>query len=79
MPTCKIMFDMRGQTPEFKKGFMAALDWFDGVAQGQEAIQLEFSSKDFAMISLDDGGANDNRTYHVRNGHMVFESLGVEV
>ncbi len=79
MPTCKIMFDLRGQSQEFKDGFKAALDWFDGVAQGQETIQLEHSGEDYAMISFDDGGTNDNRTFRIKRGKVVFSALGVEV
>lgn len=79
MASCKIMFDMRRQTPEFIAGVMAALDWFDGVPQGDETISLEFSDRNHAMLSMNDGGSNDNRTFRVKKGKFKFESLGVEL
>ena len=72
----KVNFEMKNASKEFRDGFVAALDFLDGV----ESISLDFAinkGKDVG-ITFDDGGDNDNRTYRLRKGKLEFESTGVE-
>ncbi|OPZ65951.1 MAG: hypothetical protein BWY85_00118 [Firmicutes bacterium ADurb.Bin506] len=76
----KVNFDLTNASPEFRKGFIAALAFFDGVPQGEASISHDFTDKSKAHtgITFDDGGDNDNVTYKVKRGKLVADSIGVE-
>jgi hypothetical protein len=73
-----INFDLTNASQEFRKGFKAAIDFFDGVPQGKNTISYDFSTENHVGITIDDGGNNDNRTYKIMRGKLKFDSFGVE-
>lgn len=76
----KVNFNLEKCSPEFRDGFLAALNFFDGCPQGKKCISHDFTTKDKDVtgITLDDGGDNDNVTYKIRRKKIVFDSTGVE-
>lgn len=73
-----INFDLTNASPEFRKGFLAALDFLDGMPQGDKTISWDFTTANHTGITIDDGGDNDNRTYKIKRGKVKFDSFGVE-
>lgn len=65
--------NLLGQTEEFKKGFLAAVDFFDG-ADTYQTIHIDANS---VTVELDD--AQDNATYTIKSDRVKFYSTGVEL
>jgi len=57
---------------DFKRGFMAALDFLDGA----DGFQIFHSDADSVTLTTPQG---DNATYVVEGGQVVFDSTGVEL
>lgn len=74
----KVNFNLRLCSPEFRKGFLCALKFFDGVPQGAEPIRFAFEGTTHVGIDYDDGAENDNVTYIIRRGKIVADATGVE-
>ena len=70
----KVNIELVNANKDFRNGFLAALDFLDGV----ESISLDFYKDKTAGITFDDGGGNDNATYRLLRGKLKFYASGVE-
>ena len=76
-----VNFKMDKVSPEFRQGFLAALAFFDGVAQGDKTISHDFTTKDMTEtgITFSDGTGEDNVTYEfTKTGKLKEVCMGVE-
>ncbi len=72
----KVNFELHNANKDFRKGFLSAMDFLDGV----ESISLDFATSEAKDIGItfNDGGSNDNRTYRLIRGKLKFHATGVE-
>lgn len=72
----KVNIELHNASKSFREGFLAALDFLDGV----ESISLDFATKgnETIGITFDDGGTNDNATYRLIRGKLKYYASGVE-
>ena len=76
----RILIDLKKQTPEFRKGFLSALDFLDGADFG---IQHEETPEDQSWTTIqsdDKRDDNGDRSYKFRKqksfNKVVFDQIG---
>lgn len=65
--------NLAGTSEEFRKGFLAAVDFLDGA----DRMQVYSSNAESVILTLEDD--DDNCTYTIEDGVVRFDSSGVEI